>query len=223
VCATARREEWQLPRDIAIFVGKNGSTAALNEEGKLIVYRKKKGKWNVIREREFTLADCSGMRELRKKMGEALFFLNDCKIIIGSSVVGVPYFELEKSDFSIWEFQGKPADILDHVLEKEEYLEMEKVSREEYKLPTVPEEVSPGCYRLSLKDIQEGNTGITSKQALQPFLRKGSFYELIIICSHVPPWLEAEILGNNLDAEFTGSGPGEIMITITKKCCSQCN
>ncbi len=212
-----------MPRDIAVFVGKNGSTASLNEPGKLVVYRKKKGKWNALREKDFTLANCPGMQELRKKMGEALFFLNDCKIIVGSTIVGVPYFELEKSDFSIWEFEGKPVEILDYVLEREEDSETEKAGREGVKLQTVPVEVSPGCFRLSLKEFQESDTGITSKQALLPFLRKSNFYSLEVLCSHIPPWLEAEMISGNLTAEFSRVGPGEIKITITKKCCTQCN
>lgn len=209
-----------MPRDIAIFVGNNGFTASLNEPGKLVVYRRKKGKWNAVREKDFTLANCPGMQELRKKMGEALFFLNDCKIIVGSSIMGVPYFELEKSNFSIWEFEGKPFEILDYVLEKEEESEVKKAGGEAGKLQTAPVEVSPGCYSLSLKEIQESDTGITSKQALQPFLRQGNFYSLELLCSHVPPWLEAEIISGNLAADFSRVGPGEIRITITKKCCS---
>lgn len=81
-----------------------------------------------------------------------------------------------------------------------------------------PVAFADGRYQISLKEIQEGNTGITTKQALLPFIRKGEFYELEVLCSHVPPWLEAELAAGNLRKEKSMIG-NEIKITITKKCC----
>ncbi len=212
-----------MPKDIAVFVDKNGSATSLNESGKLIVFRKKMGKWNAIREKDFSLANTSEMKELRRKMGEALFFLQGCKTIVGSSIVGIPYFELEKSNFSIWEYEGKALEILDYVLEREEEAEGQKAADGEIKVQTAPAEYAPGYFRISLKEIQEGGTGITSKQALLPFLRKGRFYLLEVLCSHIPPWLEAELTINNLACEFEKTGEGDVKISISKKCCNECN
>ncbi|WP_104371524.1 Fe-only nitrogenase accessory AnfO family protein [Desulfocucumis palustris] len=212
-----------MPKDIAVFVDKNGYAASLNEPGKLIVFRKKMGKWSTLREKEFSLENTLEMKELRRKMGEILFFLQDCKTIVGSTIVGIPYFELEKSHFSIWEYEGKALEMLDYVLEREEEAEGEKAVKGEIKVQTAPVEYAPGCYRISLKEIQEGGTGVTSKQALLPFLRKGRFYSLEILCSHIPPWLEAELTINSLDAGTEKTGAGDIRITISKKCCQNCN
>lgn len=208
-------------REIAVYVGENGETTSLYEKGKIVVYRKMQGKWKVVDEKCFFLEKGLGIRELREKMREAVSFLGKCRVFVGLSVSGVPYFELEKHNFSIWEFGGKPLKFLDYILEKEEELQEEKAGLEKSGLPPAPVEVLPGCYSISIKEIQEGNTGITSKQALLPFLRGRGFYSLEVLCNHVPPWLEAELAGGGFTWEARVTGHKEIEVRIFKGCCRQ--
>lgn len=203
--------------EIAVHVGENGLTASLHEKGKVTVYRRNMGRWSPVREKEFMLDPGLGLRETREKMREAAAFLAGCGVFVGLNVTGVPYFELEKAGFSVWEYQGRPADFLDGILEKEEEDQARRDSREKICFP-VPEEMSGGCYRVSIKRIQEGNTGLTSKQALLPFIRRGGFYSLEILCSHTPPWLEAEIKGGSISGEIKNTGGG-VVVTIRKGCC----
>jgi len=207
-----------MPVDIAVFVGENGRTASLYEKGKIVLYTKTSGKWNVQKEKDFFLDKSSGMRELRKKMDDLKSFLpQDCNIFVGLQITGLPYFELEKSNFSVWEIDGIPGQFLDHVLEKEEEDGLE-TRVEGCKLP-VPHEISSGCYLISIKEIQENNTGFTSKQAILPFLRKGLFYQLEIICNHIPPWLETELINCRLFWEVRTISRNEISVNIMKRCC----
>jgi len=207
-----------MPVDIAVFVGENGRTASLYEKGKIVLYTKTSGKWNVQKEKDFFLDKSSGMRELRKKMDDLKSFLpQDCNIFVGLQITGLPYFELEKSNFSVWEIDGIPGQFLDHVLEKEEEDGLE-TRVEGCKLP-VPHEISSGCYFISIKEIQENNTGFTSKQAILPFLRKGLFYQLEIICNHIPPWLETELINCRLFWEVRTISRNEISVNIMKRCC----
>lgn len=203
--------------EIAVHVGESGLTASLYEKGKITVYGKSMGRWSPLREKEFVLDRGLGMREMREKMKEIPDFLSACGIFVGLNVTGVPYFELEKSDVSIWEYEGRPGDFLDHILEQEEEEQLRRDSLVRPAVP-VPEEISGGRYRVSIKKIQEENTGITSKQALLPFIRKGGFYSLEILCSHAPPWLEAEIKSGALSGEISGSG-GAVVVTINNRCC----
>ncbi|MCL4440281.1 MAG: nitrogenase [Firmicutes bacterium] len=203
--------------EIAVHVGENGRTASLYEKGKVTVYRRNNGSWSPVREKDFMLDRGLGMRETRERMREVAAFLSGCGVFVGLNVTGVPYFELEKSDLSIWEYQGRPGDFLDVILEKEEEEQLHRDSREKISIP-VPEEVSGGCFRVSIKKIQEENTGITSKQALLPFIRQGGFYSLEILCSHAPPWLEAEIKGGSLAGEISRAGGG-VLVTIRNRCC----
>jgi len=206
-----------MPADIAVYVGENGETASFYEKGRIAVYRKKKAQWSVLREKDFILDQNLGLKELRCKMREALFFINGCRIFVGLSITGLLFFELEKSNFSIWEFAGRPAEFLDHILAREEEAAIQKTDQPGLK--SAPVEISGGRYRVSLKEIQENNMGLTSKQVLLPFLRKGDFFVLEVICSHFPPWLEAEIMSGNLACQTEKSGQNEIKIILTKKTC----
>ncbi|MFZ5597621.1 MAG: Fe-only nitrogenase accessory AnfO family protein [Bacillota bacterium] len=203
--------------DIAVFKGKDGMTVPLYEKGRLTVYRKKHGLWSVLREREFLLDRKLGMKGLRSGMEEAAAFLSGCKIFVGLDITGIPYYVLEKHGFSIWEYEGKPESFLDVILEKEE--ESRASEKDNKYLAPCPEEIFPGCYRISIKEIQENNTGFTSKQVLLPFLRRGCFYSLEVYCNHVPPWLEAELAGSGRNGEIRRAGGGEVVVTIAGSCC----
>lgn len=204
--------------EITVHMGADGHTASLYEKGKVTVYRKNMGSWETCREMDFALDRGLGMRETRERMREITAFLAGCDIFVGLNVIGVPYFELEKSNISIWEYEGSPLAFLDSILEKEEEDRLTRDSREKTVIP-VPREISGGCYRVSIKKIQEEETGVTSKQVLIPFIRKGGFYSLEVLCSHVPPWLEAEIKGGMLAGEITGLAGGGVKVTINNKCC----
>lgn len=211
-----------MPNDIAVFTGENNMAANLYEKGKIIVYRKKQGEWAELREIEFMLDKTQGMRDLRAKMDEAVDFLADCRIFVARSLSGVPYFALEKAGFSVWEFEGRPMEFLDYILEQEEEARVAETRRREISLVPLPVETGNGCYKISLKEIQTNNTGFTSKQVLLPFLRKGGFYSLEVRCSHVPPWLEAELTAGSLAGVTEKISKDEFRITITKKCCHEC-
>ncbi len=175
---------------ITVFTGRDGTTASLLQPGKLIFYCWEKDSWNSIRERDFYLNNDDGIPQLRRKMEEVLEFMGDCKTFVGSAVIGLPYFILEKAGCSIWEFPGKPAAFLDQILAEENHASCEQTGRGKENTPPAPEEIAPGCYRISLLDIQTKNPGITSKQVLIPFLAQTRFYSLEIHCRHIPPWLE---------------------------------
>ncbi|MDF9408904.1 MAG: Iron only nitrogenase protein AnfO (AnfO_nitrog) [Pelotomaculum sp. PtaB.Bin013] len=210
-----------MPEDIAVYIGEDGRTASLFERGMIAVCRKEQGHWTILKEKEFSISRTSGLPELRKKMTNVQDFLGECKIFVGLSITGVPYFELEKGGFSVWEYEGNPLDFLDHIIMEEENSLMKRVAGECGVDRVAPVAVADGCYRISLKEIQEGNTGITTKQALLPFIRKGEFYELEVLCSHVPPWLEAELAAGSLCGEKSKTGDNEFKITITRKYCCQ--
>lgn len=203
--------------DIAVYLSADGETASLGDPGRLVLYRRRKGYWGAFREKDFSPVGAGGMKELRRLMGEVLEFMDGCRVFVGNTVTGIPYFELEKSNCAVWEMQGKPRDFLDYILAREE----EEHRREEKSavvVVPVPEETGPGCYRISIKEIQENNTGVTSKQVLLPFLHQGNFYELKVLCNHIPPWLEAEFMTGKLCGEFNKIGSDELEIIITKNC-----
>ena len=206
--------------EIAVFVGETGETVSIYDPGNIAVYRKAAGTWTILRETEFSLNRDDGLNALRRQIKDVLAFLDRCTVFAARSIVGIPYYELEKAGCSVWEFAGKPQEFLDYILSKEE-----EAQREHPDLACaipVPIDAGGGCYHISLKDIQAGSNSVTSKQVLLPFLRKGEFYSLEVVCSHVPPWLDAEFMGGSLSGLTERTGTDEVRITITKNCCNSC-
>ncbi|MFZ3172885.1 MAG: Fe-only nitrogenase accessory AnfO family protein [Carboxydocellales bacterium] len=225
-----------MQKEIGIYMNVQGETASLNEPGRIVVFQKKQGQWSITREQPFNPGKSVGLAGLRRKMEELISFLADCRIFVGFSIVGITYFSLEKAGFSIWEFHGKPEEFLDYIQEQEALTENDVKKCDNQKndqIIPLPVETSAGCYQISLKKIQENNLGLTSKQVLLPFLRQGKFFALEVICSHLPPWLEAELLQGNLTGAVEKIGPNELKVTISnksisdaslgyKKCCQEC-
>ncbi|MCL5780799.1 MAG: nitrogenase [Firmicutes bacterium] len=209
-----------MPKEIAVYVGENGKTTDLYQQGKVMIYQRMQGRWSVSREKDFSLGENFTIKGLRDQMSELVDFLGSCKIFVGLSVTGIPYFALEKSRCSIWEFEGNPVEFLDYILAKEEEEEQRQRVVPNPVSPPVPVETFSGCYRISIKEIQEKDLGVTSKQALLPFVRQGKFYSLEVLCNHIPPWLENEILANGLESRTEILGKNEIKLIITKPCCN---
>lgn len=207
-----------MPMDIAVYVDQKGDTTSLYDKGMVRVYQRKQGEWNLVREKEFDLGNNLSIKDLRGKMKEVVEFLDSCKTFVGLSITGIPYFELEKTNCSVWEYEGDPVHFLDYVLEKEEE-QIRNSQEQKSTAPPAPVETFSGCFRISLKEIQENNTGFTSKQVLLPFIRQGHFYSLEVLCNHIPPWLETELQIGNLEGRSETIGKNEIKLTITKKCC----
>lgn len=204
-----------MANQVAVLVNAEGSACNLTESGRIMIHERQSGAWKVIKEKPFQLGQDS-LNSMRRQMAELVNLLEGCKIFVAKAVSGMPYFELEKAGCSIWEFEGTPPEFLDFVIEKEEEAQEEKVPLMVIPKPT---EVEPGIFHISIKDIQENQCSISSKQVLQSFIRQGKFYSLTIRCNHVPPWLDGEIIFKGLAMDKVKLNDHELILTITKPCC----
>ncbi len=203
--------------EIAVFAGRDGLTASIQEAGEIQVYQYYCGKWDMCRSMPFHLHAAKELQGMREHMKTVLHFLGECRTFIGLSVNGLPFFELEKAGFTVWEAEGLPAEVLDGVLEEEKKLIAAAEETAEAVIIPEPMEISPGYYSISLKDIQNYSGKVTSKQLLIPLLQKMDFINLEIICSHVPPWLEEQILSGQLEARVNKLSSFESRVNITGK------
>ena len=201
-----------MAREIAVLTDLDGKSTSLLTPGKVTIYRKFLKEWSKEREMPFFLEQERGLADMRRQMRQLIAFLDGCTVFVALSVVGVPYYELEKAGVSVWEFEGAPDEFLDYVNVQEE-----NSGKEPPKLIVVPkaEERSPGSLFISIKEIQETDIGITSKQALLQVVRQGKFRELEVVCAHVPPWLELEALeqGYGMLAEKLDSGGFRVILS----------
>ena len=205
--------------DIAVFVGSDGQTAALSENGKLQVYRRWQGSWSLQRSREFQMNPDLGLKEHRRQLSHLMDFLEDCDVFVGRSVTGVPFFELEKRGASVWECEGLPQEFLEDIRYQEEERRNQKPGSAEPPHPVT--ERSPGVFYVALKEIQEGHSGLTSKQILLPLLRQPGVLRLEIHCGHIPPWLEAELSGNRFTCHQKALGPRDQLLILETPSCRE--
>lgn len=206
--------------DIAVCIDENGITSSLYDGKKIVIYQKIQGEWVAGRETAISLDQKGGMAGLRRQMAEIGAFLDQCRIFVGKAIVGMPYFELEKMQCSIWEFEGEPLSFLDYVLGKEEEKLAQSQSAVSQTIP-VPVERENGDYYISIKEVQETGGGITSKQVLMPVLKQGNFYSLEVLCNHIPPWLEADLQAGPLVGRIDKKSPTETHVYITKRGCEK--
>jgi Fe-only nitrogenase accessory protein AnfO len=205
-----------MAREIAVFMGADGTSAPLDEPGKVVIYRRAQGLWEPDREKDFFIGGAAGMRDLRLKMGEMLQFLGGCRVFVARSATGVPYFELEKAGHSVWESEGCPACFLEQVWTEEEQERAAEKTQTAPDLP-VPEETTQGNFYVNIREIQGNSADVTSKQVLQQFIARGGFRSLAIICSHVPPWIEVEALRRGFGFETEQLGSHEFQVRVIKK------
>lgn len=205
-------------KKIAVYIGFTGQTVSFTEPGNIVIYVKHKGVWRTESQMAFALEQYQGLAQIRKQINDVIDFLGDCKIFVAKIINGAPYYQLERAGCSVWEYTGRPAEFLDFILEKEEEVELENDN-----IPVIPEpeHLGNGIYRINIKPIQELDMGVSTKQVLLPFLQRGGYYQLEIICNHIPPWLEAELIFSKLTYHCDKKMPGEVHLTLNKKMCNE--
>lgn len=205
-----------VPKIIAVHTGADGATVSIDDPGTVTVYRRNQDSWESVRSKAVRLDKTQGLAGLRRSMQEIIEFIGESTVFAAAGVAGIPYFALEKAGLTVWEMEGSPPEIFEYILDKEE----EQAQAENIKKSSTPDlkDLGGGRYTVNLIETQQNHTGATSKQILQPFFRKGTFYELEVICSHIPPWLEVELLQAGLICEAETLGES-IKLTIRKQPC----
>ena len=207
-----------MAREIGAFVDETGRAAALSQPCSLRIYRRDRGQWRLDRSASLNLADASGLADLRRRVAEIIAVFGECKTALAAAFQGAALHELEKAGIELWEVDGDPAALLDTIL-----FEEEKAAQQADKSTALPfpvlENLGEGRYSLSIAEVQRSSGGLTSKQVLLPILQQGSFRELAIMCTHVPPWLEAEVnsRGWQLRTEKTGGSQFTATIEVNGK------
>ena len=173
---------------IAVITNDEGEISSFTE-GKYIVVFEKDLEWRVASEISLNNDEHKGIKELRGYYNKIASELNDCKIIIVTKAIGIPYSVFYGEDFSVWELEGNPLVHLDNVIE------MEKSHEEELKRLEEEEnvcEIIEGHYMVDLGKLEITKPELSSKKIIIPFMEKTKFEILEVHCCHVPPWLMKE-------------------------------
>lgn len=209
-------------REIAVVLDESGQTSTLYDYCAIKVYIKEKEEWKVTSETSLQSNKILDSKLIRESVKNIVESLKQCRVIVAKEVSGIPHTVLDMAGFKIFEVEGEPEEFLDPVLEILEQQEVEKLSsinENDIKVEPVPLN-KEGCYYINLKEIQKSKPGVTSKGALLPFLRNATFYELEVICSHMPPWMESELKRLHMGVDIRKNGSDEYKITIYRKTCN---
>jgi Fe-only nitrogenase accessory protein AnfO len=207
--------------EIAVFQDISGKTQSFLEPGIIKVYSRCMGEWKVTKEIIFRIDNIAGLKSVRENIINMAETLGECKVLVGREIKGLTYNVLDGLGFNTWELKGEPNEFLEFVFEKEE--EEAKANALESTVDKSPQikQLKDGTYFLDLKRIQENDVNITSKGILLPFLNTTIFYQLEIICKHIPHWFEVEFKRLNLKMENQSISQNEIKVTVYPKLCEE--
>jgi len=153
-----------------------------------------------------------GIKEVREEYMNLLNQMGDCKIIVVDKAFGIPYSIFYTADFSVWELQGNPMNILDEIIinEKEEE-EREDIEEE------IAKKLGEGHYFIDLMELELLNPEMSSKKAIIPYLKEEAVKKIEIHCCHVPPWLIKEKDGGTIELDIQEVKRNDFMVTVKKK------
>ncbi|MBK1680715.1 Fe-only nitrogenase accessory protein AnfO [Rhodocyclus tenuis] len=205
---------------IAAYLNPQGDVASLYEPGCFRLYQASAADegWLSAQEIPFVTDYARPLPEIKAALHAAIAGLDDCKTLVSAEVRGVLYSVLqEELGFRIWKSEGPLLQQLDSVRQKEAEHEAQKrfeiVAFAGKMLPTPMLVGDPrdGCFWIDLKEALNHESGQTSRQILIPFLERGQFRRLEVLCDHLPKWMTWEMERLDMSAESeeidaTGSG-----------------
>ncbi|UWG97829.1 hypothetical protein LPY66_03160 [Dehalobacter sp. DCM] len=205
---------------ITVLLNKEGETGVLTDDCRAVTYTRSSGIWKEAAGCGFTLNGVTSMNELRDRIAELVNFMADYKIFVAAKIQGIALNILQQENVMCWEIAGYPQNLLDAVLKEAEDAWLREKSALQSQINDDNEfqyirEISSGHYAISLKEIQENNTQVTTKQALLPFLQRQKFKILEIACSHIPQWLEPELMMRGFAMEVNKQYGNEMELIVT--------
>ncbi|MBR0597736.1 Fe-only nitrogenase accessory AnfO family protein [Sinanaerobacter chloroacetimidivorans] len=208
-----------MPDKIAVIHNKNKQLTSLEECCSIGFYQATVAGWQPAGEIYWQIGDLSSMTHVRNSIRILIEHLDDCRIILGRKISGLPYHVFDKMGFHIFEsecqespalFQDILCEISDVQKECAKDLDREQIS----KSPVSPN--SDGNYSLNLIDLQKAFPEISSKKALQQFIEDDDYLGLELICSHIPPWMELSIARKNVNLQVESLQDGNCLVILTR-------
>ncbi len=204
---------------IAVILNESGKLTAFERGVVLQVFSKDNNEWRVVNEIRYSLDLTSNISEVRDNIKAIVLQLEDCKVIVGKTITGLPYNIFERMGFEIYEAQSVSDSLLEEINTELE-TEAAHYTPLSSEVPTAPVETSEqGVFFLNLIMLQEKRPEISSKKALQSFIETYCFYRLDVICSHIPPWFDTILPQKRLTYSVEELERNQLKVSIIKKVC----
>lgn len=204
---------------IAVIMGADGRSASMLDAGAFVrIYRKNAGtEWEAAEDVAVALHPQNGLRAVREEIHGIIGSLGDVRIVVAGQITGAPYNMFDTAGYAIFEIKGRPEEFLDFVAH--EIKAQQEVPKAADEVPQPQKAGDDGRYYLDLVKAQREHANATTKQMLLPFLEKTTFYELELICSHIPPWFDRQFGALKLAYDKEAIGPEKYKVTVHPASC----
>lgn len=210
--------------EIAVLVNHDGGKHPFYDKGNVHIYSDDSGRWQKTRELEFTPIGfgCEeGLALIHRQMQTLISNLGTCKALVSPVIRGIPFAILDSEGFTVWQDDGDLGLLFDHIRKTiKERVEKGSCSSSgcgsecTSSLPE-PQAINKSDeYFFDLKTILEKDERLNSKELIVPFINKREFKKLIILCDHVPRWLEKDYELFNLLFEEEETDDG-VLVTLS--------
>lgn len=205
-----------MEKKIAILYDNNKQITDIFRANNIVIYEKNDS-WE--ESMEILVNNDSEEVSIRDSIKSLIKLLGSCKVIIGTSILGIPYYILDKNGFIICEAEEFSGELLEQI-EFDYFAEnIESIKTETEYVPKSPVPIDcEGNYFFDFAKLQKNNPEISSKKALLPFLSYELFQSITIICTHIMPWIDTYLEQRNLHLEATRDD-GLYKLLITQKLC----
>lgn len=203
-------------RKIAVLANDDSCPYDFFESDRILIFERVENHWKTTEEKIFNRIVPSSPSLTRRSAADLLQLLEDCDIIAGIALVGIPYAVFNRAGFHIFEINSINDDVLDEIISDIEASDSEKLLREKTVKNAGPAETDiPGIYSLDLVALQTDYPEISSKMAMSDFLENTTFMELHLTCRHIPPWIENT---GKYNVQEIGCSEGINKAIISRKC-----
>ena len=212
---------------IAIFSTSDGKIASPEEAREVVIAERAGEIWEEREHIPFSLkiapdlnaatigeADDDAIEEVRVIMRALIKRIDECRIVVGSSISGLPYQILNRAGFHIFEVDAMSQALLSQIV-----LDV-RTAKKEVSSESVGTSPAPmaekGHWYCNLLKLQEAHPEVSSKMALRDLFKRPDFKALELVCGHVPPWFDRDFdsLGLTYTVEFLR---GESVVHVMRK------
>lgn len=203
---------------IAVIFDEEQAVSTFENGDYIGLFEKDEDGWALTAEIPFSIEFGKGLPAARGQIRRIIGELGGCGIIAGKTIGGLPYNELNKMNFRIFELEELLPDTLDSILSDISEIERESKSAE----AVGPVETGlAGAYFIDLIEIQAKHPETSSKKALLPFLETVKFHQLKVLCSHTPPWFENYLPQHGFLHRAETLENGKTQVIILPKTCGE--
>jgi Fe-only nitrogenase accessory protein AnfO len=184
---------------IAVILDQQKTITSINLADTYCLYQKEGVTWKEVQVISHPASSQDSIVMAREYIRELCNLLGDCRILVGTEILGLPFHILDSKGFFLCEANEINDALLNSIWTDYEEshndikTEDRKSSDKEIKFitPTSPVPTDEnGNYYIDLDLTLKSHPTLSSKKVLLPFLDKTLFDTLIVDTNHVMPWLD---------------------------------